>query len=100
MQEDLFVWPPKECRRELAAANLQTESYLEAGTTRDGRRLASRTQHFISLRQSAVPNTSCLIIPTWRSAESTAIWLGAFRSASKSWKANCLSDATAAAFHR
>jgi hypothetical protein len=28
-QEDLFVWPPKEGRRELAAANLQTESYLE-----------------------------------------------------------------------
>jgi hypothetical protein len=28
-QEDLFVWPPMEGRRELAAANLQTESYLE-----------------------------------------------------------------------
>jgi hypothetical protein len=29
VQEDLFVRPPMEGRRELAAANLQTESYLE-----------------------------------------------------------------------
>ncbi len=29
VQEDPFVWPPMECRREFAAANLQAESYLE-----------------------------------------------------------------------
>jgi hypothetical protein len=40
VQEDLFVWPHMEGRRELAAANLQTESYLErehnAGRTAPG----------------------------------------------------------------
>jgi hypothetical protein len=29
VQEDPFVWPPMERRREFAAANLQAESYLE-----------------------------------------------------------------------
>jgi hypothetical protein len=29
VQEDLFVGPPMQRRREFAAANLQTESYLE-----------------------------------------------------------------------
>jgi hypothetical protein len=32
VQDDLFVGPPMERRREFAAANLQTESYVERAT--------------------------------------------------------------------
>ena len=43
VQEDLFVWPPMERRREFAAANLQAEFTLSESTTREGLRLALRT---------------------------------------------------------
>jgi hypothetical protein len=57
-------------------------------------------KYYRTLRQSAVPKTSCLIISSRRSAKSTTIWLGAFRSISKSWKSKTLSDATAETFSR
>jgi hypothetical protein len=46
VQEDLFVWPPMEGRRELAAANLQTESYLER--EHNARRTAAGVAHATS----------------------------------------------------
>jgi hypothetical protein len=45
VQEDPFVWPPGERRREFAAANLQAVSYLGSeSTTRDGLRLGRTPQ--------------------------------------------------------
>ncbi|SRR6266852_3153894 len=83
VQEYLCVGPPMERRREFAAANLQAESYLER--EHNARWTALGVAH------------ATRGISTRRSAESTAIWLGAFRSVSKSWKAKNLSDTTAAA---
>ena len=46
MQEDLFVRPPKEGRRELAVANLQAESYVER--EHNARRTAPGVAHATS----------------------------------------------------
>jgi len=43
VQEDLFVEPPMERRREFVAATCKLSLTLSESTTRDGLRLASRT---------------------------------------------------------